>query len=111
MSYRDTAIALAQRAPGNFLGVWFVVPVGNMPAQWEVVALASPQALVEWYEEIAGSPTLYYYLAAFDKTRDTSRPAGESTAPPKPGEPGFSPFSRWRPSPFVRPAVSGWGRR
>lgn len=100
MSYRDTAVSIAQQTPGNFLGVMFTTAVANVPAKWDVVPLASLAALRDWYEEIAGAPTLYYYLAAFDKTRGAS-PVGESIAPPKPGEPGFSPFSQWRPGPFV----------
>jgi hypothetical protein len=112
--YRDNATALAQRAPGNFIGVALYVPLGggSTAPWWAAVALSSAKALEEWYDEIAGAPTLYYYLAAFDKTR-ALLPVGESIAPPKPGMPGFNltVTDRWRHPLFNkatdRPAVSG----
>lgn len=105
--YRDNATALAQRAPGNFIGVALYVPMGGASTKpwWNAVALASSQALEEWYDEIAGSPGLYYYLAAFDKTRGAV-PVGESIAPAKPGMPGFDVRFQWRHPPFNRPAAS-----
>lgn len=119
MSYRDTANALVQRAPGNFIGVALYVPMGGVAASWNAVALMSLPALKDWYEEIAGAPTLYYYLAAFDKTQSAS-PVAETIAPPKPGDPTWGAYwtlqqqgYRWRPNPFgsalqkTRPAVSG----
>lgn len=119
MSYRDTATALAQHAPGNFLGVTLYVPIGGVAASWNAVALMSLPALKDWYEEIAGAPTLYYYLAAFDKTQSAA-PVAETIAPPKPGDPTWVAYLtlqqqgyRWRPNPFgaalqkSRPTVSG----
>lgn len=123
MSYRDTAVALAQRVPSNFVGVVLYVQIGQVAPHWSAVAMRSHEELKDWYEEIAGSPTLYYYLAVFDKILSTSVPVGEQIAPPKPGDPTWGAFwtlqqhgYRWRPSPFgealakSRPAVSGWGR-
>lgn len=107
--YRDTATALVQRAPGNFIGVALYVPTSKSTAPWwSLVSFPSSNAMEEWYEEIAPSHPLYYYLAVFDKTR-SSEPVGESIAPPKPGVPGFNLHitDRWRPPPFNRPAVSG----
>lgn len=107
MSYRDTAVALAQRAPGNFLGVVLYVPIGNVPAKWDARSFPSAAALADWYGEIAGAPTLYYYVAAFDKARG-SQPAAETLAPPKPGDPGWAAFEaarragfEWHPQPYV----------
>ena len=105
--YRDNATALAQRAPGNFIGVALYVPVGGASTKpwWNAVALTSAQELEDWYDEIAGSPGLYYYVAVFDKTRG-SAPVGESIAPAKPGMPGFDVRFQWRHPPFNRPAAS-----
>jgi hypothetical protein len=66
----------------------------------------SSKALEEWYDEVAGAPSHYYYLAAFDKTRG-SAPVGESIAPPKPGMPGFDIRSQWRYPPFNKAKVAG----
>jgi len=111
--YRDNATTLAQRAPGNFIGVVLYVPMGGQSTTpwWSMFSFPSSLALEEWYEEIAPSAPLYYYIAAFDKARG-SVPVGESIAPPKPGTFGFNlaVTDRWRHSPFnklTRPAVSG----
>ena len=108
--YRDTATALAQRASGNFIGVVLYVPMrGRSTApSWSAYSFPRSSALEEWYTEIAPSAPLYYYLAAFDKTR-SALPVGESIAPPKPGQPGFDLHAtdRWRHPPFNRPVVSG----
>jgi hypothetical protein len=61
----DQAIAIASRAPGNFLGVTRDV-AGD---EWTVVALESPEALGNWYARSAGDVTHYRYVAAFDKLR------------------------------------------
>ena len=111
MSYRDTATAIAQRAPGNFIGVVLYVPVGGSTTPWwSASALAGAAALEEWYEEIAPSPPLFYYLAAFDKTRGTA-PMGEAIAPIKPGMPGFDmdTTGKWRAPPYNRATVAGIG--
>lgn len=123
MSYRDTAVALAQRASGNFIGIWLSVPIGQSPSRWHAIAMRTREELRDWYEEIAGAPTLYYYLAAFDKTQSMSVPVAETIAPPKPGDPTWGAFwvlqqqgYRWRASPWgealakSRPAVSGGDR-
>ena len=127
MSYRDTAVTLAQRAAGNFVGVVLYDGVyaasGKTSPYWSVVAMHTREELKEWYEEIAGSESLYYYLAAFDKTQSTSGPVAESIAPPKPGDPTWGAYRvlrqqgyRWRASPWgealakPRPVVSGGGR-
>ena len=108
--YRDTATALARRAAGNFIGVVLYVPMGGQSTtpSWSVYSFPRSSALEEWYTKIAPSAPLYYYLAAFDKTRSTL-PVGESIAPPKPGTPGFSIHvtDRWRHPPFSKPVVSG----
>ena len=107
--YRDTASALAQRAPGNFIGVVLYARMGQSTIpSWHMYSFPSSSALEEWYKEIAPSAPLYYYLAAFDKTRST-QPVVESIAPPKPGEPGFDLHftDRWRHPPFNRLTVSG----
>lgn len=108
--YRDTATAIAQRAPGNFIGVVLYVPVGGQSTApwWRADALVNSASLEEWYEGIANSPPLYYYIAAFDKTRGAA-PVGEAIAPPKPGTPGFDLHftDRWRHPPFKRTTVSG----
>jgi len=111
VSYRDTATAIAQRAAGNFVGVVLYVPMGGQSTApwWSASAFPNSGALEEWYEEIAGSPTLYYYLSAFDKTR-AAVPVGEAIAPPKPGMPGFDIRSEWRHPPFSRPTISGEAR-
>lgn len=109
--YRDTATALAQRAAGNFIGVVLYVPRKRQSTpSWTVYSFPRSSALEEWYTEIAPSATLYYYIAAFDKTRGML-PVGESIAPPKPGQLGFNVHAtdRWRHSPFNRPTVSGSG--
>lgn len=108
--YRDTANALATRAPGDYLGVVLYVSMGSAPVRWDMASFRSLAALREWFEEIAGAPTLYYYLAAFDKTQ-AREPIVDSIAPPKPGMPGFDIHSRWRHPAFPtdRPAVSGSG--
>lgn len=127
MSYRDTAVALAQRSTGTFVGVVLYAGAyaasGKTSPFWSVVAMRTREELKDWYEEIAGSPTLYYYLGAFDKTQSTTVPVAETIAPPKPGDPTWGAFSvlqqqgyRWRPSPGgeslakSRPAVSGGER-
>ena len=100
--YRDTATALVQRAAGDFIGVVLYAPIGQSTApSWHMYSFPRSSALEEWYSEIAPSAPLYYYLAAFDKTRSTS-PVVESVAPPKPGEPGFDMrvTDRWRHPPF-----------
>lgn len=118
MIYRDTAASLAQRADGNFIGVVFYVPMGSIGARWDVTSHPRLAAIKEWYEEIAPSNTLYYYLAAFDKTQSTTSPVAETIAPPKPGDPTWGAFRTlqqqgyvWRPNPFGaapgRPTVSG----
>jgi hypothetical protein len=108
--YRDTATALAQRTAGNFVGVVLYVPAGGQSTtpRWYADALVNSAALEDWYEGIANSPPLYYYIAAFDKTRDTV-PVGEAIAPPKPGMPGFDigVSDRWRHPPFRRATISG----
>lgn len=106
--YRDTATALAQRAAGDFIGVVLYVPMGQSTSpSWTMYSFPRLAALDEWYTEIAPSAPLYYYLAAFDKTRSTT-PVVESVAPPKPGAPGFDMriTDRWRHPPFNRPSVS-----
>jgi hypothetical protein len=111
MSYRDTATAIAQRAPGNFIGVVLYVPVGDKTAPWwSVSSFPSAAALQEWYEEIAPSPPLFYYLVAFDKTQGME-PAGEAIAPIKPGMPGFDMdvTGKWRAPPYKRARVAGIG--
>ena len=127
MSYRDTAVALAQRTAGNFVGVVLYAGVyaaaGKTAPFWSAVAMRTREELKDWYEEIAGSPTLYYYLSAFDKTQSTSVPVAETIAPPKYGEPTWDVFRvlqqqgyRWRASPWgeamtkARPTVSGGER-
>ena len=106
--YRDTATSLVQRAPGSFIGVALYVPMGGQSTSpwWSMAAFPSSKALEGWYEEIAPSAPLYYYLAAFDKTR-SSLPVGESIAPPKPGSLGFDIHSQWRAPPFNKPTISG----
>ena len=107
--YRHTAIALAQRAPGNFIGVVLYARMGQSTTpSWSMYSFLNSNALEEWYTEIAPSAPLYYYLAAFDKAR-SAQPMGESIAPPKPGEPGFDLHftDRWRHPPFNRPTISG----
>jgi hypothetical protein len=102
--FRETATALAQRTTGNFIGVVLYVPVGGQSTVpfWTADAFINAVALEEWYEGIAISPALYYYIAAFDKTRDAI-PVGESIAPPRPEMPGsFDIHTRWRHSPFRR---------
>lgn len=109
--YRDTANALATRAPGDHLGVALYVSMSSSASvRWDMQTFRSLAALKEWFEEIAGAPTLYYYLAAFDKTRSLA-PIVDSIAPPKPGMPGFDIYSRWRHPAFPtdRPAVAGSG--
>jgi len=109
MSYRDTAAAIAQRAPGNFIGVVLYVPVGGSTAPWwSASALTNAAALQDWYEEIAPSPPLFYYIAAFDKTQGLE-PAGEAIAPIKPGMPGFDmdTTGKWRAPPYKRAMISG----
>ena len=102
MSFRDAATAIAQRTAGNFVGVVLYVPMGDRStAWWRADAFVNSDALEEWYEEIANSPPLYYYIAAFDKTRDAI-PVGEAIAPPKPGMPGFDTHAEWRHPPFRR---------
>ena len=110
MSYRDNAAAIMQRAPGNFIGVVLYVPAGGQSTApwWSAAAFSNAAALEEWYDEIAGSPSLYYYLAAFDKTRGVV-PVGESIAPPKPGMPGFDIRAEWRHPPFRRAPVATSG--
>jgi hypothetical protein len=112
VNYRDTASALAQHSPGNLIGVALYVPMNGQPARWGAVALMNLDALRDWYEELAGSPTLYYYLAVFDKGYSTG-PLVEAIAPPKPGMPGFDMRSQWRrPAWPVIDRVSGLhGRR
>lgn len=111
MSFRDTATAIAQRAAGNFIGVVLYVPMGGQSTvpRWRADAFMNAAALEEWYEEIANSPPLYYYIAAFDKTRSTT-PVGEAIAPPKPGMPGFDTHAKWRHPPFRRATISGEAR-
>ena len=106
--YRDTATALAQRAAGNFIAVVLYVPMGGQSTSpwWSMLTFPRSKALEEWYEEIAPSAPLYYYLAAFDKTR-SSLPVGESISPPKPGAPGFDIHSQWRAPPFNKPTIAG----
>ena len=110
MSYRDTATAIAQRAPGNFIGVVLYVPVGGQSTApwWSASALTNAAALEDWYEEISPSPPLFYYIAAFDKTRGTE-PVGEAIAPIKPGMPGFDmdTTGKWRAPPYKRATISG----
>jgi hypothetical protein len=110
VSYRDTATAIMQRAPGNFIGVVLYVPAGGQSTTpwWSAAAFPNSEALEEWYDEIAGSPPLYYYLSAFDKTRSIS-PVGESIAPPKPNMPGFNIHAEWRHPPFRRVPVTTSG--
>lgn len=106
MSYRDTATALAQRAPGNFIGVVLYVQAPF----WSAHAFPNAAALEEWYEEIAPSHPLFYYIAAFDKTQGME-PAGESIAPIRFGMPGFDMriTDKWRYHPYKRPrpTISG----
>jgi len=123
MSYRDTAVILAQRVPSNFVGVIFFVQIGQTAPYWKALALRSREELQDWYEDIAGEPSTYYYLGVFDKTQSATVPVGETIAPPKPGDPTWGAYQvlqqqgyRWRPSPFgealakSRTAVSGGGR-
>ena len=58
MSYRDTATAIMQRAPGNFIGVVLYVPAGGQSTTpwWSAAAFPNSAALEEWYDAIAGSP-------------------------------------------------------
>jgi hypothetical protein len=106
---RASATALARRASGNFIGVVLYVPMGGQSTSpwWSMSAFPRSEALEEWYEEIAPSAPLFYYIAAFDKAR-SSLPVGESIAPPKPGDPDFNLVvtDRWRHSPFKKPIGS-----
>jgi hypothetical protein len=109
--YRDNATAIAQRAAGNFIGVVLYAPVGGSTTPWwSASTLTSATALEDWYEEIAGAPPLYFYIAAFDKARGTE-PVGEATAPIKPGMPGFNMdvTDKWRHPPYksTRETISG----
>lgn len=102
MSYRATAVALAQRAPGNYLGVALYTPMGGASAVpwWDVVAFTDSKALEAWHAGIVEAPTRdYYYLAAFDKLR-SAMPIGESI-----GAPGFDTRAQWRLPPFQKPRV------
>lgn len=105
MSYRDTAFELARRAAGNFIGVVLYVPAGGQSKTpwWSMSEFPNSAALEDWYDEISAAPLSYYYVAAFDKARD-SVPVGEAVAPPKPGTPGFVFAAPWQPPPFKRPA-------
>jgi len=111
MSFRESATAIAQRTAGNFIGVVLYVPVGGQSTVpwWSADAFMNTAALEEWYEGIANSPPLYYYIAAFDKTRGAI-PVGEAIAPPKPGMYGFDVHSKWRHPPFRRATISGEAR-
>lgn len=108
MGFRDSATAIAQRAPGNFIGV--VLYVRGNTASWHADAFPNAAALQEWYEEIAPSPPLFYYIAAFDKTQGIE-PTGEAIAPIKPGMPGFDmdATGKWRAPPYKRTRVAGIG--
>lgn len=108
MSYRDTATAIAQRAPGNFIGVVLYVSAAGKAPFWSASALTNAAALQDWYEEIAPSAPLFYYIAAFDKTQGLE-PAGEAIAPIKPGMPGFDmdTTGKWRAPPYKRATISG----
>ena len=108
MSYRDTATAIAQRAPGNFVGVVLYVSAAGKAPFWSADAFPNAAALQEWYEEIAPSHPLFYYIAAFDKTQGIE-PAGEAIAPIKPGMPGFDmdTTGKYRAPPYKRARIAG----
>jgi hypothetical protein len=120
MSYRDTAIELAKRTPGNLVGVVFTRPrpTGKppSPAAWGAYAFPDLSNMQGWYEEVSSSPSYYYYVAAFDKAHGLDI-LGETTAPPIPGDPAWAiQFTLrdmgygWKPNPFrmpSRPTVSG----
>lgn len=110
MTYRDTASTLAQRVTNNFVGVvlYRPMPWAQVPARWDAQIFPQPSALVDWYEEIAGSPALYYYIAAFDKTYGGG-PVADAIAPPQPDDLGYKAYAiaqrsgyQWRPGAFPR---------
>lgn len=117
MSYRDTAIELAKRTPGNLIGVVFTAPRPHAtppwPAEWKAYAFPDLSNLSGWYEEVSSGPDYYYYVAAFDKRRGLEI-LGETTAPPKLGDAAwpveFALRGQWKPTPFrmpTGPTVSG----
>ena len=121
MSYRETAIALAKRTPGNLVGVVLRAPRPQdkppSPASWSSLAFPDLLNMEGWYEEVSSSPSYYYYVAVFDKTQHGLEPLVETTAPPQPGDPAWA-IQRvlreqgyfWKPNPFPsrpQPTVSG----
>lgn len=109
MTYRDTASSLAQRVTDNLVGtvLYRPSPWAKLPARWDVQIFPRPGALVSWYEDIAASPTLYYYIAVFDKSYRSS-PVAEAIAPPQPDDLGYQVYDdarrggyRWRPGAFA----------
>lgn len=110
MTYRETATAIAQRATGNLVGVALYRPTSGTkdPAWWSVSIFPRPGSLIEWYEEIAPSPTIYYYLAVFDKNYG-SVPVAEAIAPPQPYDLGYAAYDaarrggyQWKPGAIPR---------
>ena len=110
MTYRDTANTLAQRVTNNLVGVvlYRPMPWAKLPARWDAQIFPQQRALVEWYEELAGSPALYYYIAAFDKTYGGG-PVADAIAPPQPDDLGYGAYAiarrsgyDWRPGAFPR---------
>ena len=67
----DQARELAQRQPGPFVGVVLQKAAYGMEDQspfWNVFSFHSLQALTDWFGGWVGSPTLYVYIAKFDKS-------------------------------------------
>lgn len=81
--HREAAVAFAQRAPANFVGV-ALYPSGSWghgwtPPRWDTVGFPSKEALENWYAKIAyAKPSNYSYVAVFDKSGYGAQPYGQS---------------------------------
>ena len=68
----NQALDYAINTTGDYIGVVYMKPPPAFPEEPPVWKTMPPfrtrQALVDWYNGWVGSPTLYHYLAAFDKT-------------------------------------------
>ena len=111
MTYRDTASTIAQCVTDNLVGTALYRPTSGTkdPAWWSVSIFPRPGSLVDWYEEIAPSPTHYYYVAVFDKSYSSSVPVADAIAPPQPYDLGYAAYDaarrggyRWKPGAIPR---------
>ena len=82
-AFRETSKSHVAAQPGSFIGVVLQKPApddANGLPVWSTYAFPTLEALTSWYDDWVGTPALYGYLAAIDRSRSSDEPIFEAGA-------------------------------